>query len=145
MVPRIRVAIQVGLPPLAVIFEEPDRGWTKWDFRLIQGYEIREDMMNDRGVPIYWDRSERVQFDVGVSYSKSRAALDRAEEKDRESKVQTKSYGKGYYPIPITTDGGPLPTLEEWLEEERARKEAQAQTKRAPTPFSNENWVGEDS
>lgn len=142
--PRIRAAVRSGLPPLAVILEEPGRDWTRWDFRLVKAYQIRKDMMNGSGVPIYWDRSDRVQFDVGVSFSKSRAALDRAEEREREAKNAPKSYGKAFYPIPITTDGGPLPTLEEWLEEQEKKRAEQEQVKRPVPKFSNANWVGDE-
>jgi hypothetical protein len=71
-------------------------------------------------VPIYWDESDRVAFDVGTGISKSRAALDRKEEQD--SKKDTKTHGKYYYPIPRTIDGGPLPTREEWVKEKLAKK-----------------------
>lgn len=100
-------------------------------------------MQSGTGVPIYWDRSERVDFEVGIAYSKSRAVLDRAEEREMNSK--TKSYGKSFYPIPRSKDGGPLPTLEEWMEEQAARKAAEAQAKanKPPTPFSNAQWVGD--
>jgi hypothetical protein len=123
MVPRIRAALKVGKPPLMFIFEDPKHEWGKWDFRLAKAMEIREDMLQG-GVPIYWDRSERMTFDVGSYVSKSKAALDRAEEK--ASKGKAKNYGKVFYPIPIVTDGGALPTLEEWLEEQRAKKGAES-------------------
>lgn len=139
--PRIRAAISIGQPPLALILEEPGRDWTRWDYRLVKGFTIYEDMTNNSGVPIYWDRSERVDFEVGVAYSKSRAVLDRAEEKESQSK--TKSYGKSFYPIPRTKDGGPLPTLEEWLEEQAKRKEMESRIQRKPTPFSNAGWEAE--
>lgn len=141
MIPRIRAAIEINHPPLAVILEEPGRDWTFWDYRLIKGYLIYKDLMVG-GVPIQWDRSERTVFDVGVTFSKSRAALDRAEE--QESKSKEKSYGKSFYPIPRTKDGGPLPTLEEWLAERAERKEAESRVVRR-TPFGNEAWTPEDT
>lgn len=102
------------------ILEDPKHEWGKWDFRLVKGLEIHDEMIVG-GVPIYWDRSDRVRFEVGTYTSKSKQALDRAEEKARKSK--NSNHGKVYYPIPKTTDGGPLPTLEEWLAE-RAEKAA---------------------
>ena len=139
--PRIRAAISIGKPPLALVLEEPGRDWTRWDFRLVKGLIIHDETITSSGVPIYWDRSERVDFEVGVAYSKSKAALDRAEEKEEKSK--SKSYGKVFYPIPRTVDGGPMPTMEEWLEERAKHKEAAARIKRKPSPFGNEGWTPE--
>lgn len=121
------------------MYEEPSRDWTGWDFRLVKAYELYEDMVANGGVPIYWDRSERVYFEVGTATSKSRAAIERREEQDQKSK--TRQYGKSYYPIAKTHDGGPLPTLEEWLEEVGEQAERNKRVKRAPTPFSNEGWT----
>lgn len=137
--PRIRAAVKIGQPPLAVLFEEPGRDWTSWDYRLVKGYEIKNDLETGAGVPIYWDRSDRVDFTHGVVFSKSRAALDRAEEKEAASK--TKSYGKSFYPIPIVKDGGALPTLAEWLAEEALKKEAAKRVKRPTGAFDNSNWT----
>lgn len=100
-------------------------------------------MLNGLGIPIYIDRSERVDFKVGVSFSKSRAAMERAEEAEQKKQGTTKSYGKSFYPIPVTKDGGPLPTLAEFLEEASKRAAAESRIKRAPTPFSNEGWTPE--
>lgn len=121
------------------ILEDPSHTeWTMWDFRLAKGFELREDMIAG-GVPIYWDRSDRVTFEVGTYVSKSRAALDRAEE--RASKSKSKNHGKVFYPIPKTIDDGPLPTLEEWLEEEREKKAKSVGNFRvAPGQFSNFDW-----
>ena len=40
--PRIRAAISIGQPPLALILEEPGRDWTRWDYRLVKGFTIFE-------------------------------------------------------------------------------------------------------
>jgi hypothetical protein len=145
MIPRIRAAVKVGKPPLMFIFEDPTHEWGKWDFRLAKALELRDDM-NQGGVPVYWDRSERVAFDVGSYTSKSRAVLDRAEEKAQ--KGNKKNYGKVFYPIPRTIDDGPLPTLEEYLEEQRMKKSMETGSFRVPgenSEFSNANWTPEES
>lgn len=101
------------------ILEDPTHTeWTKWDLRLAKAFELNADLISG-GVPIYWDRSDRVRFEAGSYISKSRAAVDRAEEK--QSKAKTKVYGKVFYPKPVTVDGGPLPTLEEFLEQEKGK------------------------
>lgn len=142
MVPRIRAAIHANKPPLMFILEDPKHEWGKWDIRLAKAYELNQDITNG-GVPIYWDRSERVAFEVGSFVSKSKAALDRAEEK--ASKGKTKNYGKVFYPIPKTIDGGPLPTLEEYLEEMRENRAGRAGSQwdtsvDRHSPYSNADW-----
>lgn len=137
--PRIRAALNVNQPPLMFIFNDPSHTeWGAWDIRLAKAYALREEMLSG-GVPVYWDRSERVFFDVESYVSKSRAALDRAEE--RAQKGKKKNYGKVFYPVPRTIDDGPLPTLEEWLEEQRKIKERTTTNFRVKDgPFSNAGW-----
>jgi hypothetical protein len=72
-------------------------------------------------VPIYWDESDRVAFDVGTGKSKSRAALDR-KERSWEKKKPAEKDGVYFYPIPRAIDGGMLPTREEWIAEKQAKQ-----------------------
>lgn len=117
MLPRIRAAVKAGKPPLMFILEDPTHTeWGKWDMRLAKAFELHEDLLVG-GVPLYLDRSERVEFDLKSYTSKSRAVLDRAEDKARSGKK--KNYGKVFYVVPRTTDGGPLPTLDEFLAQKR--------------------------
>lgn len=119
LVPRIRAALEIKQPPIAVILDDPTHTeWTPLDYKLVKAYYIRENMMVGN-VPIYWDQSDRVTFSIKTGTSKSRAAIERWEKKMSEKK--TKEYGKFGYPVPQTIDGGPLPTLDEWAEEQ-ARK-----------------------
>lgn len=106
--------------------------------------QLFEEMQSGTGVPLYIDRSDRVRFETGSFVSRSKAALDRAEEKASQSK--TKNYGKVFYPIPVTVDGGPMPTLEEFLEEQRVKKEMSAGNIRISEDgkFSNSNWKPKD-
>lgn len=137
MLSRIRAAVKVSKPPLMFILEDPQHvDWTMWDFRLAKAIEIHADMTQG-GVPIYWDRSDRVVFTAESYVSKSKAALDRAEEKAQKGK--SKNYGKVFYPLPRTVDDGPLPTLEEYLEEQRVKKAMSAGNFRInpESPFSN--------
>lgn len=123
------------------IFENPKHEWCKWDFRLMKALELQADMLQGN-IPVYWDRSDRVRFEIESYISKSRAALDRAEEKAREGK--DKNYGKVFYPVPKTIDGGPLPTRDEWLEEQ-AKKKAMSvgKIKFTNDPFDNAAWAPE--
>jgi len=52
--------------------------------------------------------------------SKSRAAVERAQESD--GKKKSKSYGKYYVTEPRVMDGGEMPTRDEWLAEQQAKK-----------------------
>jgi len=126
-----------------VIFEAPEREWTRWDFRLIKALELYDDMKTGTGMPMYWDRSDRVRFELETYTSKSKAVLDRAEEKAAEGK--SKNYGKVFYTVPKTMDGGPLPTLEEFLAEQAEKRSRMAGNFRTPTggpreAFSNADW-----
>lgn len=133
----------MGLPPLAVIGEDPaHKDWTQWDYRLLKAYELYNDMKNNQGFPMYWDRSDRVRFDIESYTSKSKAALDRAEE--QASKSKAKNHGKILYAVPKTIDGGPLPTLEEFLEDQAVkRKMMSGKFKIGEDKFSNAEWKPE--
>jgi hypothetical protein len=71
-------------------------------------------------VPIWWDESDRVTFDAKARFSKSRAAIERAQEAD--SKKKSKSYGKYYIAEPKVMDGGEMPTRAEWAEEQDRKR-----------------------
>lgn len=90
-----------------------------WDYRLIKAHYLLQDWYRD-GIPIWWDESDRVTFDAKARFSKSRAAIERAQEAD--GKKKSKSYGKYYTAEPRTMDGGDLPTRAEWLEEQDRKK-----------------------
>lgn len=90
-----------------------------WDFKLFKAHYILEDWYRD-GIPVWWDESERVTFDVKARTSKSKAAIERAQEAD--SKKKSKSHGKYFIVEPRVMDGGEMPTRDEWLEEEERKK-----------------------
>lgn len=114
---------------MAVIFSDPEhKEWTMWDYHLFKAHHILEDWYRD-GIPVWWDESDRVTFDAKPRTSKSRAAIERASEK--ESKKKTKSHGLYYIVEPRVMDGGELPTREEWLEEQE-RKNASENKSRKP-------------
>jgi len=76
-------------------------------------------------VPIWWDESDRVTFDAKARVSKSRAAIERAQEAD--GKKKSKSYGRYFIAEPRIMDGGDMPTREEWLKEQEAKRGAPTQ------------------
>lgn len=104
-----------------------DPSYTEWqvvDMRIAKAWRIRESILQGN-MPIYWDRSDRVRFDVKSFTSKSEAAVQRRQKKDKEPIP-----GRFYYAVPVTIDGGPLPTMEEFIEEQESKKG----TTRAPAP-----------
>lgn len=104
---------------MSIILRDPGhKEYGRWDLILASAYHVYSDMMRG-SVPIYWDESDRVAFEVKAGKSKSRAAIERREEQDQKTKKDTK--GVYYYAVPRTIDGGALPTLAEW-QEERAGK-----------------------
>jgi hypothetical protein len=68
------------------------------------------------GIPVWWDESDRVTFDAKARVSKSRAAIDRAQEANSKRKKSTA--GVYFVAEPRVMDGGEMPTRAEWLEEQ---------------------------
>jgi len=86
-----------------------------WDYKLFKAHYILQDWYRD-GIPVWWDESERVTFDAKARISKSRAAIERAQ--DAASKKKTPTYGQYFTAEPRVMDGGEMPTRDEWLEEQ---------------------------
>lgn len=82
------------------------------------GY-LAKDFIRD-GIPIWWDESDDVFFEVEKRISRSRAAQQRAEESET-GKDKKAPPGRYYIPVPKTRGGAPLPTFADWVEEQ-ARK-----------------------
>lgn len=115
----LKAAVHSGQPPIAVIFNDPShKEWNEWDYKLFKAHYILQDWYRD-GIPIWWDESERVAFDAEARVSKSKAAIDRAQEKANKGK--TTVHGRYFVAKPQVVDGGDFPTRGEWLEEQ-ARK-----------------------
>ena len=115
---------------MAVIFNDPSHEkWDEWDYRLFKAHYILEDWYRD-GIPLWWDESDRVTFDAKARVSKSRAAIERAQEAD--GKKKSKSYGRYFIAEPRVMDGGDMPTRDEWLEEQERKKGAAQERPRQP-------------
>jgi len=122
-----------------MIFDDPSHdSWDIWDYRLFKAHYILEDWYRD-GVPIWWDESDRVTFDAKARVSKSRAAVERAQEAD--SKKKNKSHGRYFVTEPRVMDGGEMPTREEWLAEQEAKRGAvkPVSSRREPTILQGKN------
>jgi hypothetical protein len=96
---------------------------------LFKAHYILEDWYRD-GVPIWWDESDRVTFDAKARISKSRAAIERAQEAD--SKKKSKSHGRYFVAEPRLMDDGEMPSREEWLKEQEIKRGAPKERMRSP-------------
>jgi hypothetical protein len=116
----LRAAVDSGQPPTAVIFSDPShKEWTIWDYRLLKAHYLKEDWYRD-GIPIWWDESDRVGFEAKPRISKSRAAIERAQE-NASSGNKKAVPGRYYIAEPVLIDGDEMPTREEWLEEQKSK------------------------
>jgi len=121
----LKAAVSSGQPPIAVVMSDTShKEWTLWDYRLLKAHYIIQDWYRD-GIPVWWDESDRVAFDVEARVSKSRAAIERAQEK--ASKAKSTAHGRYFVSKPRVIGGGELPTRAEWLEEQ-AKKSGKNQT-----------------
>lgn len=132
----IKASIEIGHPPIAVIFNDPShKDWGVWDYKLIKAYFILQDWYRD-GIPIWWDESERVTFDAKPRTSKSRAAIERAQ--DAASKKKKPASGLYFVAEPRVMDGGDMPTKAEWLEEQARLSGG---VKRTPSRNGNDGQI----
>jgi hypothetical protein len=123
----LKAAVEAGLPPTAVVFNDPNhKEWTEWDFKLLKAHHLVQDWYRD-GIPIWWDESDRVTFDAKARVSKSRAAIERAQE--AASKNKKPAPGRYFIAEPRVMDGGELPTRDEWLKEQVAKNSAKPVSK----------------
>jgi len=117
------------------MFSDPShKEWTVWDYRLFKAHFILQDWYRD-GIPIWWDESERVTFDAKPRISKSRAAVERAQ--DASNKNNKKSVpGRYFVAEPKVIDGGELPTRKEWMEEQEKKADSPVVTKFGSAPIN---------
>lgn len=80
---------------------------------------------------MWWDESDRVTFDAKARVSKSRAAVERAQES--QSKKKTKSHGLYFIAEPRLMEGDDMPTRAEWLEEQEKKKGKTQERRRPPS------------
>lgn len=87
-----------------------------WDYRLLKAHYIISDWYRD-GIPVWWDESDRVTFDAVGRISKSKAAIERAQEAS-QGKNKKSVPGRYFIAEPRLMEGDEMPTREEWLEEQ---------------------------
>ena len=108
-----------------------------WDYRLIKAHYILQDWYRD-GIPIWWDESERVVFEAVPRISKSRAAIERAQEK--AGKAKTTVHGRYFIAEPKVQGGGDFPTREEWLEEQAKKRNVNKVVTKFGSADDNESY-----
>lgn len=90
-----------------------------WDYRMVKAHFILEEWYRD-GIPIWWDESDRVTFDAVARVSKSRAAVERAQEA-ASGKNKKSVPGRYFVAEPKLMEGDEMPTRAEWLEEQERK------------------------
>ncbi len=113
----------MGKPPMAVLFNDVTHvEWCAWDYKLLKAHFILQDWYRD-GIPIWVDESDRVTFDVAARVSKSRAAIERAQESASKKKNVP---GRYFIAEPRVMDGGDMPTRDEWMDEQDRKRGVRA-------------------
>ena len=94
--------------------EQPDLSWTKFDFLLLEAYQILQDETCSMcGNPIWVCRNEfadNVGFKIKSAKCFAKAELDRHQEREEKKKKKNKKHGEQEYVLPYAYDGGELPT-----------------------------------
>lgn len=94
--------------------EQPTDPWTRFDFLLLEAYQILQDeTCKECGNPIWICRNEfasNVGFKVKVSKCFAKAELDKWHEKQEKAKSNKKGYGESPYVVPYTYDDSEFPT-----------------------------------
>lgn len=99
------------------MFDDPSHSeWDVWDYRLFKAHHVLKNWYRD-GIPVWWDESDRVTFDAIGRVSKSRAAIERAQDA-AGAKGKKSVPGRYFIAEPRLIDGDDMPTREEWVEEQ---------------------------
>ena len=99
--------------------EQPTDPWTKFDFLLLEAYQILKDETCQMcGNPIWICRNEfadNVGFKIKTSKCFAKAELEKYMEKEEKKKSKAKKYGEQEYIVPYTYDNGDFPTRMSYL------------------------------
>ena len=117
---KLRAAIENKIRPSAMLFhEQPDLPWTKFDFLLLEAYQMLQDetcaMCSN---PIWICRNEyasTIGFKIKSTKCFAKAELDRHQERESKKKSKAKKHGEQEYVLAYTYDGSELPTRMSYL------------------------------
>lgn len=131
----VSVALKSGQRPTAMITRfrgfghtDPFTGlivgnaddWIDWDYALASAWQLHEDMIDvNRGLPIHHIQSKRVKVVAELYTDKIDEAIDKAQAAKGEN--WKPKPGQHWIPRLKTVDGGELPTLEEFFEEQEEK------------------------
>jgi hypothetical protein len=94
--------------------EQPNEVWTKFDFLLLEAYQIlKDETCGHCGNPIWICRNENasnVGFKIKTSKCFAKAELEKHYEQQEKRKSKTKTYGETDYAVAYTYDGGDMPS-----------------------------------
>lgn len=126
---KIKSSITARIRPCSMIFyEQPTDPWVKFDFMLIEAYQILQDETCPKcGHPVWLCRSEAntVQFKVGVNICYAERALKEYEDQkksrgEREKDKKTRGeWGTFYSLSPFVPENveGKLPTRSDFYDQ----------------------------
>ena len=103
---------------MALLMNEPQRKYSRWDMKLIKAYYFEQSYQIE-GFPIWVEESPSVTFVARSRIIRSQAAVERAQ--DAESKKKTPTHGKRFYAEPVVTSGSTWPRRKDWHERERRK------------------------
>ena len=99
--------------------EQPDLPWTKFDFLLLEAYQILQDETCSMcGSPIWICRNEyasNVGFKIKSAKCFAKAELDKHNERQEKKKSKSKKHGEQDYVVPYAYDDGDLPSRMSYL------------------------------
>jgi len=109
-VTKIKAAITAGIRPMAMIYhEQPTAKWTRYDFLLIEAYQVLQDETCPQcGQPVWLCRSDSPDINIKVRRSTCNvtAVMEKQRDKDQKNKSRQLKPGESYYPViePIFED-----------------------------------------
>lgn len=118
----IQAAIDTGQTPTSMILSDPSATeWQEIDYKLIKAHYLKIGFMAG-SYPVWIDQSPRVMFEAKSFISKSEAAVEQAQSNSSSSNIK----GQRWYAIPRVMDGGSMPTMREYLEEQQRKRNDQS-------------------
>lgn len=117
---KLRAAIENNIRPCAMFFhEQPSDPWTKFDFMLLEAYQIlKDETCGDCGNPVWICRNEfasNVGFKIKTTTCFAKAELEKHQERASKSEGSKRDYGVTEYAVAYTYDDSPMPSRMSFL------------------------------
>ncbi|CAB4148706.1 hypothetical protein UFOVP536_19 [uncultured Caudovirales phage] len=117
---KLRAAVENNIRPCAMFFhEQPSDPWTKFDFMLLEAYQIlKDETCNDCGNPIWICHNEfanNVGFKVKSTVCYAKAELEKHNERVAKNSSTKQRYGETDYTVAYTYDDSPMPSRMSYL------------------------------